>query len=270
MSEQHSANPHDLPMLDIIKDALAEHHYYLVYQPQFSLCGGELKGFEALVRCHSPRFGLISPADFIPVAEESGDIVKLGRWITRQALFDLKKIREASGLNLYMSINVSPRQFQAGDVYENFMQNLIDMKLPAEALKLELTETALIQNPGLVARTFKAFQQDGVKIWLDDFGTGFASLNLLRVFKIDGLKIDKSFVDGLSSNEDDFTICSAILAMAQRLGLSTVAEGVETDSQLQILSQLGCDSVQGYLTGKPTVLDQCSRFWSPEHKGQCA
>ncbi len=270
MSQSHSADISNLPMQAIISEALAGRHCYLVYQPQFGLVDGALKGFEALVRCHSPRFGLISPADLIPFAEESGDIVELGRWITRQAMHDLTKMRKQSGLPLYMSINVSPRQIQAGDVYETFMKALIDVNLPPETIKLELTETALIQNPGLIARTFKAFQEDGIKIWLDDFGTGFASLNLLREFKIDGLKIDKSFVDGLHSNEDDFTICSAILAMAQRLGLSTVAEGVESDPQLQILSQLGCDSVQGYLTGKPATLENCSEFWNPASKSLCA
>lgn len=254
-----SATP--LPILDIIKEALAKQHYQMVYQPQFGFADGRLKGFEALVRCQSPRFGMISPADFIPFAEESGDIIELGHWITRQSLLDLKNLRELSGLPLYMSINISPCQFQAGDVYEHVMKTLMDMNLPASAVKLELTETALIQNPSMIGRTFKAFQRDGVQVWLDDFGTGFASLNLLREFKIDGLKIDKSFVDGLHTSDDDFTICSAIIAMAQRLGLNIVAEGVETEPQMHILSQLGCNSVQGYLTGRPTPLDECSHFW---------
>lgn len=262
--------PDDVPLLEILREAISQNHFHMVYQPQFSLLDGTLKGFEALVRCQSPRFGLISPDQFIPCAEQSGDIITLGRWITRQALLDLKVLRELSGLPLYVSINISPCQFQGGDVYEQVMKTILDLKLPAPAVKLELTETALIQNPSLIGRTFQAFQTEGVQVWLDDFGTGFASLNLLREFKIDGLKIDKSFVDSLDSDEDSFTICSAIIAMAQRLGLHVIAEGVEQDTQMTILAQLGCDTVQGYLTGRPTPADQCAQFWAPKQIARLA
>lgn len=252
-----------LPLIDIVREALNQQHFHMVYQPQFSVRGGELMGFEALIRCRSPRFGLVSPDLFIPCAESSGDIIELGRWITRQALHDLQAFRRQSRLPLHMSINISPAQFQGGDVYESVMKSALDFNLPPTAVKLELTETALIQNPELIARSFKAFQGEGMQIWLDDFGTGFASLNLLREFNVDGLKIDKSFIDGLHTNEDDFTICSAIIAMAQRLGLTIVAEGVETEAQMQILGQLGCDSLQGYLLGKPTPAEECHAYWAP-------
>ncbi len=252
-----------LPLNEIVREALSNQHFHMVYQPQFSVRNGELLGFEALIRCRSPRFGLVSPDLFIPYAESSGDIIALGRWITRQSLLDLQNLRRQSGLPLYMSLNISPAQFQGGDVFESVMKCALDFNLPPSAIKLELTETALIQNPELIARSFKAFQSEGMQIWLDDFGTGFASLNLLREFKIDGLKIDKSFIDGLHTNEEDFTICSAIIAMAQRLGLTIVAEGVETEAQMQILGQLGCDSLQGYLLGKPTPAEECHAYWAP-------
>lgn len=258
-----NSTPDDLPLIEIVREAISNQHFHMVYQPQFSVRDGKLKGFEALIRCRSPRFGLVSPDLFIPCAESSGDIIAMGRWITRQSLLDLKNFRSQSSLPLHMSINISPVQFQGGDVYENVMKSALDLDLPASAIKLELTETALIQNPELIARSFKAFQGEGMQIWLDDFGTGFASLNLLREFNIDGLKIDKSFIDGLHTNDDDFTICSAIIAMAQRLGLTIVAEGVETEPQMQILGQLGCDSLQGYLLGKPSPAEDCHAFWAP-------
>ncbi len=251
-------------MGEIISEAIRENHFYMVYQPQFALGTGKLLGFEALVRCQSPEFGLVSPADFIPFAEENGDIVEIGKWIFRQALLDLKCLRQQGLDDVYMSINLSPAQFVAGDVFEQIMVLLMEFDLPASALKLELTETALIRNADVAARTFRAFQDEGVQIWLDDFGTGFASINLLREFKIDGLKIDKSFVDGIHRKDDDFTICSAIIAMAQRLGLHIIAEGIEDEMQMQILGQLGCDSAQGFLLAKPQPITTCIANWTPK------
>ena len=124
-----------------------------------------------------------------------------------------------------------------------------------------MTETALIKNPQVIAKVFQAFQQEGIQVWVDDFGTGFASLSLLREFKINGLKIDKSFVDGIATCNEDFTLCSAIIAMAQRLGMHIVAEGIEDETQLQILNQLGCDTAQGYLLGRPVSIDENLRRW---------
>ncbi|MFT6164911.1 MAG: EAL domain-containing protein (putative c-di-GMP-specific phosphodiesterase class I) [Zhongshania aliphaticivorans] len=251
-------------MGDIISEAIREKHFYMVYQPQFALGSGKLLGFEALIRCQSPDFGLVSPADFIPFAEENGEIVEIGKWIFRQALLDLKTLRDKGLDDIYMSVNLSPAQFAAGDVFEQVMVLLMEFNLPPTALKLELTETALIRNAEVAARTFRAFQNEGVQIWLDDFGTGFASLNLLREFKIDGLKIDKSFIDGIHRNDDDFTICSAIIAMAQRLGLHVVAEGIEDEMQAQILGQLGCDAAQGFLLARPQAIAQCIESWVPK------
>jgi EAL domain-containing protein (putative c-di-GMP-specific phosphodiesterase class I) len=240
---------------DVINDALAGDHFRMVYQPQFSMTSGKLMGFEALIRCQSPKFGVISPAEFIPHAEENGSIVEIGNWTFQQALSDLAQMRN-KGMDCYMSVNLSPAQFGEGDVFERIMLMLVELGLPASVLKLELTETALIRNAKMAMRTFQAFQREGAQIWLDDFGTGFASLNLLREFNIDGLKIDRSFVDGLHRSDEDFTLCSAIIAMAQRLGLFIVAEGIENEEQMAILGQLGCDSAQGFLLGRPVSLDE--------------
>ncbi len=251
-------------MADIIDNALKNKSFYMVYQPQFSVNTGRLIGFEALVRCHSEKFGTISPADFIPYTEASGDIVDIGRWIFKQSLMDLDQFHKQGLSNISMSINLSPAQLAAGDVFETLMMHTLNLGLNPRLIKVELTETALIHNAEMAVRTFAAFRNEGIDIWLDDFGTGFASLNLLREFNIDGLKIDKSFVDGMHLNDNDFTLCSAIIAMAQRLGLEVVAEGVENDLQMQILSQLGCDSVQGFLLGKPERFNACLQRWLKE------
>lgn len=251
-----------LVMANIIADAIKNQNFYMVYQPQFSLTSGTLTGFEALVRCQSPEFGIISPADFIPYAEASGDIIEIGRWIFRQALLDLKHFQTQGMKDVSMSVNLSPAQLATGDVFESLMMHIIELGLSPKSVKVELTETALIHNADIAARTFSAFRDEGISVWLDDFGTGFASLNLLREFNIDGLKIDKSFVDGMHRNDNDFTLCSAIIAMAQRLGLEIVAEGVEEELQMQILGQLGCDTAQGYLLGKPERYNQCLTLWA--------
>lgn len=246
----------------MITHALKHQHFSMVYQPLISVASGKILGFESLVRCQSPQFGFVSPADFIPCAEQTGQIIELGNWIFQQALLDLKCMLNHGLSDVCLSLNVSPVQLLNTDVFEQLMALLDKLSIPPSAIKLELTETALINNPQHIANVFNAFKHEGVQIWLDDFGTGFASLSLLRKFNIDGLKIDRSFVDGIDSNNDDFTLCSAVIAMAQRLGLHIVAEGVETEAQLQILSQLGCDAVQGYLLGKPNSIAHNLKIWT--------
>lgn len=249
-------------LAEAIDEALKHHCFTMVYQPLVSVQTGRLVGFESLVRCESPTFGVISPGDFIPCAEQSGQILELGSWIFKQALLDLKRMRNHGMQNICLSLNISPVQLLHTNVYEQLMSLIIELKIPTSAVKLELTETALIHDPQTICKVFEAFKQKGVQIWLDDFGTGFASLSLLRKFNIDGLKIDRSFISGIADNNEDFTLCSAVIAMAQRLGLHIVAEGVERESQLHILSQLGCDVVQGYLMGKPQTLEKNISIWS--------
>lgn len=246
----------------IISYALENKHFSMVYQPLISVNTGKIVGFESLVRCQSPQFGFISPVNFIPCAEQSGQILELGSWIFQQALLDLKCMLNHGLTDIFLSLNISPVQLLNSDMFEQIMSLLHTFSIPPSAIKLELTETTLVNNPQKIANVFNAFKHEGVQIWLDDFGTGFASLSLLRKFNIDGLKIDRSFVKGIDNNNDDFTLCSAVLAMAQRLGLYTVAEGVETENQLQILSQLGCDVVQGYLLGKPNTLSCNLEKWA--------
>ncbi len=246
----------------VIDDALENQHFSMVYQPLLCMQTSKLLGFEALVRCQSPEFGFISPEFFIPHTEESGRIIPLGNWIYRTTLLDLKRFHQYGFSDLTMSINVSPVQLKEPGFYEQVMSCMSELQLSPRNIKLELTETALIKDPQVVSRVLEAFMNAGVKIWIDDFGTGFASLSLLRKFNVDGLKIDKSFVDGICDSNEDFTLCSAIIAMAQRLDLDVVAEGIEDETQLQILSQLGCEVGQGYLLGKPNSFSKNLDIWS--------
>ena len=245
----------------IIDDALQNQHFSMVYQPLFSMQTSKLVGFEALVRCNSPEFGFIPPDKFIPHAEQNGQIIELGSWIFQQVLLDLKRFLQYGLKDITVSINVSAVQIAKTDIFEEIMTLVKKLEIPTSCIKLELTETAMIQNPEAIAKVFNAFHKEGVQVWVDDFGTGFASLSLLREFKVDGLKIDKSFVDGIATCNDDFTLCSAIIAMAQRLGLHIVAEGIEDEVQLQILNQLGCDTAQGYLLGRPESFDNNLHRW---------
>ena len=248
-------------LTNIIDSAMKNQHFSMVYQPLFSMQNSKLIGFEALIRCHSPQFGCISPDKFIPHAEESGQIVELGGWIFQQVLLDLKRFLQYGLKDIVVSINVSAVQIANTDIFNQIMTLVNKLKIPTRCIKLELTETALIQNPKVIAKVFNAFQKEGIQIWVDDFGTGFASLSLLREFKVNGLKIDKSFVDGIVTCNDDFTLCSAIIAMAQRLGMHIVAEGIEDEEQLQILNQLGCDTAQGYLLGRPASFEDNLQRW---------
>lgn len=260
-----SASSNDESNLDnlsiIIEEALKNQHFSMVYQPLFSMQNSKLTGFEALIRCHSPQFGFISPDKFIPHAEQNGQIIELGSWIFQQVLLDLKRYLQYGLKDITVSINVSAVQIANTDIFEQIMTLVDKLEIPTHCIKLELTETALIQNPKIIAKVFNAFQKEGIEIWVDDFGTGFASLSLLREFKVNGLKIDKSFVDGIATCNEDFTLCSAIVAMAQRLGMHIVAEGIEDEVQLQILNQLGCDTAQGYLLGRPESFEENLRRW---------
>jgi EAL domain-containing protein (putative c-di-GMP-specific phosphodiesterase class I) len=245
----------------IMSNSLKYNYFHMVYQPLVSLNTGGLIGFESLIRCESEQFGIVGPDEFIPHVEQTGMILELGEWIFEQTMRDLQQMMGRGLDSITVSLNISPVQIHHGNVFNKVMSLLDKYAIPATAIKIELTETALIHNPAVIAKVLEDFHREGVGIWLDDFGTGYASLGLLRQFHIDGLKVDRSFVSNITENNEDFTLCSAILAMAQRLGLATVAEGIEYQSQLQILEQLGCNIAQGYLLGKPQNLKRSMDTW---------
>jgi len=226
--------------------ALAQGRFRLHYQPQVDLVNGEVVGAEALIRWRDPELGEISPGEFIPVAEESGFIVAIGDWVLRRAVAQAVVWR-AAGAQLTVSVNVSAVQFQQPGFVDGVADVLRDAGLPPQWLELELTESILIQDAKDAMQRLQALAQLGVKLAIDDFGTGYSSLAYLKRFPIRRLKIDRTFISGLPSEESDVAIVQAIVHMGRALRLEIIAEGVENDAQRLFLQQAGCDLYQGYL-----------------------
>ena len=225
----------------------------LVYQPVFALSDGKLAGAEALLRWQHPEHGSIAPAVFIDVAEQSGLIETIGPAVLRAACADAmrwsQEHRGAEGL--FVSVNVSPRQLRGGDLSEQVAQALAETGLDAARLHVELTETAVIGDEIRASTLLGRLRSTGVKVWLDDFGTGFSGLSHLRRVPVDGVKIDRSFVADMLRDPDDLALTTAIIAMAHSLGITVVAEGVEKEGQYDMLRERGCDLAQGYWLGHP-------------------
>jgi len=230
--------------------ALERGEMHVAYQPIIDLDSGSLAGFEALARWTSPELGAVSPAEFIPVAERTGDIVKIGEWVLRTACAQVGEWRRA-GADLSVSVNLAPLQLELANLGNIVEAALAEHDLPASALVLEITEGVLI-GPGVVqARNLQRIRELGVRISLDDFGTGYSALGYLKRLPIDQLKLDRSFVEALEGSRRDTALVQAILALAQGLELKVVAEGIETSGQRQLLKLLGCSLGQGYLFAPP-------------------
>ncbi len=221
------------------------------YQPTVLLTDGSTTGFEALVRWHHPERGTVPPAEFIPLAEESGAITEIGRWVLRQALRQAAQWSAATGAPLRMAVNLSPRQLMDGDVVADVVAALEDSGFPARQLTLEVTEGVLVHDVDRVVAQLTALRALGVAIAIDDFGTGFSGLSYLRSLPADILKIDRSFVSDLAAGSSSATLISSIVELARTLGLAVVAEGVETEAQRATLADLRCGSAQGYLFARP-------------------
>ena len=236
-----------------LRRALRRKEFFLVYQPIVSLRNGRLAGFETLVRWNHPRRGLVSPGEFIPVAEETGMILDLGQWVLDQACTVMSRWqnvhREARDLSL--SVNVSGRQFAKSGLSEDVLRVVGDTGLDPARLKLEITETAIMTSPGSSVQKLQRMRQDGIRFSVDDFGTGYSSLGYLQKFPLDDLKIDLSFVRALETAPENLEIVRTIIGLAHNLGLSVVAEGIETERQRDMLAALKCEYGQGYLFSKP-------------------
>ena len=211
---------------------------------------------EALVRWEDAERGLVHPAEFIPLAEESGLILPLGRWVLGEACRQLAAWRSEGRTALRVAVNLSARQFADPDLIAVVAEALARAGLPADALWLEITESVLMEEVEATAETLRALKRLGVHLSVDDFGTGYSSLSYLKRFPVDLLKIDRSFVDGLGTDPDDGAIVLAVVSLAKALRLGVVAEGVEHPWQLEALRSLGCDAVQGYLLGRPGPADR--------------
>ena len=223
----------------------------LLYQPKVDTVSGRLLGMEALVRWQHPERGMISPVEFIPVAEDTGLIVAIGRWVLREACRQNAEWQAAGLPPLRVAVNLSARQFGSADLLDEIDAALADSGLPVASLELEITESMVMSDPDGVIRLLAAIRERGIHLALDDFGTGHSSLAYLKRFPIDCLKIDRAFVKDTPDNADDVAIAKTIVAMAQALGLSTVAEGVETAAQRALLQTLGCNQIQGYFFSRP-------------------
>ena len=233
-----------------IRQALERDEFVLHYQPKLDLRSGRIVGAEALIRWFQPRSGWVSPADFIPVAEDSGLIVPLTQWVLRQACEQAQAWRGMGLPPLCMSVNVSPIDFRQRDFVDNLAAILKQSGLPPARLELEITESVLMQNVDETVDILQKIKAMGVRLALDDFGTGYSSLSYLRRFPIDVLKIDQSFVRGLNLNSQDAQLISAIIGMGKSLELNIIAEGVETVEQLNFLKTQQCEEGQGFLFSK--------------------
>lgn len=243
-----------------LRHALVQGEFLLHYQPQVDIQTGNLIGCEALVRWNNPQQGLISPARFIPLAEETGLIVPLGEWVLRQACSQARDWLDAGMPPLLMAVNLSARQLQQPDIVARVATILTETGLPAETLKLELTESMIMGHGEEVVTLLQALKALGIRLSIDDFGTGYSSLAYLKRFPIDELKIDQGFVRDIPNDSDDNQIAIAIIGMAHGLRLKVMAEGVETQAQQDFLSQHGCDAFQGYLFSRPLPADEFASF----------
>ncbi|HSW03089.1 putative bifunctional diguanylate cyclase/phosphodiesterase [Aquabacterium sp.] len=239
-----------------LRRAVETQQFELHYQPQLATATGRVLAVEALIRWPHPEWGLVSPDRFIPLAEDLGLIAPISEWVLQTACRQLQAWRTAGHTELVMAINLSARQFDGHDIPLLVAQALLETAVPADRLELELTETALMQDAEGALATLRQLHDLGVGLALDDFGTGYSSLSHLRQFPIDAIKIDKSFTADIGRNADTSAIIRAIIAMAQSLGVATVAEGVENDEQLQFLATLKCDRVQGFLFARPMPASQ--------------
>jgi diguanylate cyclase (GGDEF)-like protein len=231
--------------------ALAQREFRILYQPQFAIASGRLVGVEALVRWQHPRRGLLSPDTFIPLAEESGQVVAIDFWMLEAACQQASIWRAAGLPELEMSVNISGRAFEQRNFAHRIRAIVSESRLDPSSVELELTESAAVRQNADALEMLSALRAYGMRIAIDDFGTGYSVLARLQTFPIDRLKIDKKFIDAITASSGEAPIVTAMIAMAHGLGLDVVAEGVESAEQLKFLKLAGCDVLQGYLASRP-------------------
>jgi diguanylate cyclase (GGDEF)-like protein len=241
-----------------LRKALKNGELYLLYQPQIDVRSGDIVGVEALVRWRHPERGIISPTEFIPLAEETGLIMPIGEWVLRTACHQAKAWQLPAHRSIRMAVNLSAKQFNDENLTQIVVSALHDTGLDPRLLELELTEGTLMDDARATMVTLEQLRAIGVHLSIDDFGTGYSSMNYLKRFDVRTLKIDKSFINGLPQDSENAAITRAIIAMAHGLKMVVVAEGVETDEQLELLQEYGCDVVQGFYLGHPSPHESIS------------
>jgi diguanylate cyclase (GGDEF)-like protein len=245
----------DLTLESQLRRAIERSELHAYYQPRIDLKTGKIVGVEALARWIHPEQGFISPAKFIPIAEETGLIVPIGEWMLKTACTQAHQWHQQFDNPLVMAVNLSSRQFMLPDLCQRLVRIFSETQLDSRFLELELTESILVQNPTVARQNIIALKNLGIKIAIDDFGTGYSSLNYLHSFNFDILKIDRCFVSDLTANRQNAAIVKAIVEMSHSLGLVTIAEGVETEGELTCLQEYTCDQMQGYLFSPPVAAD---------------
>ena len=243
-----------------LRMALENKEFVLHYQPQIDLCSGAIIGVEALIRWRCPEGELISPGRFIPVAEESGLIVPIGNWVLGEACRQTREWQKAGLAPFVVAVNLSAAQFRRHDLINNVINALVLSDLDSQWLELELTESIMIRDAEATLDTVRRLKALGVKLSVDDFGTGYSSLAYLKRFAVDKLKIDQSFVRDLVGDPEDAAIVRAIIQMAHSLKLKTIAEGVESEAQSELLREFQCDEIQGYWLTRPMPADELADF----------
>jgi EAL domain-containing protein (putative c-di-GMP-specific phosphodiesterase class I) len=251
-----------LKMETDLRHACERDELFVDYQPIVSLQSRTLIGFEALVRWRHPEFGLVPPKDFIPVAEETGQILTIGQTVLESACRQAREwfTTHPAAPPLFVSVNLSVKQFNQPGLVENIASLLEQFQLPPRCLKLEITESVFSDNIEAAVGLLTQLRELGVQLSIDDFGTGYSSLSYLQRFPIDTLKIDRSFVTQMMENEENLAIVRTIVALAQNLGMDVVAEGVETEDQLKLLRKLECENGQGFLFSTPLGGRQLNQF----------
>jgi diguanylate cyclase (GGDEF)-like protein/PAS domain S-box-containing protein len=255
-----------------LRQAIERHEFVLHYQPLLDIKTGQIRGMEALLRWQHPKFGLISPLDFIPLAEDTGLIIPIGEWVLRTACAQTKAWHDNGFPTLQVAVNLSSKQLRDKNLIEVVKQALAEARIESQYLDLELTESVLMQDMELATTILKELKAIGVSFSLDDFGTGYSSLSYLKRFPIDYLKIDRSFVHDITTDSYGAGLVQAIIAMANVLNIKVIAEGVETFEQLEFLRRYGCDITQGYYCSKPLAVaafTELLRDWNRLPPGKC-
>lgn len=242
-----------------LRHAVARNEFKLVYQPIIDIKTNILRKAEALIRWHHPQLGLISPGEFIPIAEDTGLIYELGEWVFNESLQQVKKWRQKLHADFQISINKSPIQFKNPSF--TWVDNLAENGLPGSCIVVEITEGSLLGASDIVAKKLLKFKEVGMQVAIDDFGTGYSSLSYLKKYDVDYIKIDQSFVKNMTANSSDMGLCEAIILMAHKLNMRVIAEGVETQEQYDLLAAADCDFAQGYLLSKPVMPDAFEALW---------
>jgi predicted signal transduction protein with EAL and GGDEF domain len=257
-----------LQIENLIRHGLKEDLFTVFYQPKVDIASGKLVSMEALVRYEHPEKALVSPAQFIPLAEQTGQIIEIGEVVLRKACEDTKRWVDAGLFTGRVAVNIAARQFELPDLDERIMSILQKSGLSALHLECEITEGTLMQSPENALRMMQRLRERGIHLALDDFGTGYSSLAYLKRFPINTLKIDKAFIDDIATSAEDRHMAQAIITIAHNLGLKVVAEGVEHENQLSILRRYKCEMLQGYLYSKPLNAVRFERLLKENHELQ--